>query len=154
VPTDRCAISFATVDDVGVGYEHSPEVTTALAERRKGWNARALSYGFSVPLSQAVSRCPYCALRSGATGAVVNADGTLYSCWESAGKDGWEVGDIHSGYLPDEVIAPRWVACDYDIRTDEATKHALARVRDEVDAALLDLMLQGGRLQSGKPSPG
>ncbi|MFE9534707.1 radical SAM protein [Streptomyces sp. NPDC006691] len=147
-PTQRCAISFATVDDVGVGYAYAPAATAALAQRRKAWNARALSHGFSVPLPQSISRCPYCALRGGATGAVVNADGTLYSCWESAGKEGWEVGDARSGYLADEVIAPRWVACDYDVRLTPEAALAETRIGDEVDAALLDLMYLSGKLSS------
>ncbi|WP_329164419.1 radical SAM protein [Streptomyces sp. NBC_01267] len=148
-PTERCAISFATVDDVGIGYEYAPAATAALAQRRKSWNARALSYGFTVPLPQPITRCPYCALRSGATGAVVNADGTLYSCWESAGKEGWEVGHIRSGYLPDEVITPRWVACDYDVRLTPDAARAESQIGDQVDASLLDLMYLKGKLGSG-----
>lgn len=69
----------------------------------------------------------------------MNADGQLYSCWESAGREGWDVGDIDSGYLPAEAIQPRWVACDFDIKshgTDEQTREFFARI----DAATLDSM--------------
>jgi uncharacterized protein len=81
-------------------------------------------------------RCAYCSERDGRTGAVVNADGTLYSCWESAGRPGYEVGTVANGYLS-SYPADRWVSC--------ARSGAGQRFADAVDAGLLDLLWEEKR---------
>jgi uncharacterized protein len=84
-----------------------------------------------------------CGFRDGRLGATVNADGTLYSCWESAGKPGWEVGTTETGYLPSEVTDPRWVACGYEARAKDPA--AAARFQDAVDGQILDYLYSAGR---------
>jgi uncharacterized protein len=75
----------------------------------------------------------------------VNADGVLSSCWETAGKPGWEVGTVTDGYLAGEAVRQRWVSCGDGYRYAEDDK-AMESFHDRVDAALLDYMRETGRL--------
>jgi uncharacterized protein len=76
---------------------------------------------------------------------VVNADGALSSCWETAGKPGWEVGSVADGYLPGAQVRDRWIACE-DMYQYPEDGRAQASFRDAVDAALLDYLDETGRL--------
>lgn len=142
----RCTISFARVGDVGVGYTNDLRHTQELAERFTRWQRTALDLGFSVSRPRAYTPCVTCGFGDGRYGAVVNADGTLASCWETAGKPGWEVGSVTGGYHPDgSQIRERWISCGDMYRYQEDSR-ALAAFRDAVDAALLDYLDQTGRL--------
>jgi uncharacterized protein len=90
-------------------------------------------------------KCGACAEFGGATGSVVNADGTLYSCWQSIGKEGYEVGLVSTGFEPEEVIRSRWVACGYEAAgtADVAAENAYRRM---VYATILDWLYAAGRL--------
>jgi uncharacterized protein len=76
---------------------------------------------------------------------VVSADGTLSSCWETAGKPGWEVGSAADGYLPGEQTRDRWISCEAMYQYGEGER-AVAAFHDSVDAALLDYLDETGRL--------
>ena len=101
--------------------------------------------GFRVSRPRAGVPCATCGFGDGRYGAVVNADGVLSSCWETAGKPGWEVGSVRTGYLPSARTRDRWVACG-DLYRYSEDGAALASFRDTVDAALLDYLDQTGRL--------
>jgi uncharacterized protein len=146
----RCVIYFVRVGDVGVGYENGLLHTTGLAARFAGWYRHAIEAGFNVPRPGPREVCGTCGHGDGRYGAVVNADGTLSSCWETAGAPGWEVGTVHDGYLPAEQIRDRWVACEDSYRFDEDAG-TVASFQDTVDAALLDYLSETGRLG---PRPG
>lgn len=118
----RCRLGIAPVGEVPP--EAAEQVVAAYAVARAA--------GFRIP-RPTDGRCAYCAEPDGRTGAVVNADGILYSCWESAGRPGFEVGDVESGYRA--YPAGRWVRC---------TK-ASQRFVDAVDAGLLDLLWEERR---------
>ena len=77
------------------------------------WHLRALTAGFRVEPPVVAKSCSYCDTVGGRDGAVVSADGRLYSCWDSAGQAGFEVGDLDTGYAPDTEITDRWVSCGY-----------------------------------------
>ena len=76
----------------------------------------------------------------------------LYSCWENAGRPGWEVGTVRDGYAPDDAIRDRWVACDFDAEP-HANPEQTKRFFDRVDAALLDDMRETGMLERWAASP-
>jgi uncharacterized protein len=143
--TARCTIYFARVGDVGVGYANDLLHTGELAVSFARWQRRALDLGFGVSRPQAHAACRTCGSGDGRYGGVVNADGTLSSCWETAGKPGWEVGSVTDGYLPGARTRERWVSCadSYQYGEDE---RAAATFRDAVDADLLDYLDQTGRL--------
>jgi uncharacterized protein len=141
----RCTIGFSLVDDVGVGYENNLPHDRDLAASFAEWSLHALDLGFLIVRPKAASRCLSCSFAPGRFGAVVNADGTLYSCWDSAGQDGWAVGDVRDGYLPDERIADRWVSCGYAADSPDARPTG-GSFRDLADAALLDRLYASGRL--------
>ncbi len=141
----RCTIYFARVGDVGVGYANDLLHTGELSARFSGWQRRALDLGFKVSRPGADLPCPTCGSGDGRYGAVVNADGTLSSCWETAGQPGWEVGSVTGGYQPGTQGGERWITCG-DLYQYGDDQRALASFRDAVDAALLDYLDETGRL--------
>jgi uncharacterized protein len=142
----RCTLYFAQVGDVGVGYANDLRHTGALSARFTAWQRRALDLGFTVSRPQAHRPCATCGYGDGRYGAVVSADGTLSSCWETAGKSDWQVGTVTGGYLPDTHTRPRWIGCE-DLYRRGDDERARADFRDRVDAALLDYLDETGRLQ-------
>jgi uncharacterized protein len=141
----RCALYFTRVGDTGVGYQNELLHTGELAAEFIQWNRRALRAGFRVPLPMAHAACQACSFRDGQWGAVVNADGTLYSCWETSGKPDWEVGTLAEGYLSAAEAEGRWVGCGHEYRYSEE-EAAIQRFTDTVDAAILDDLSATGRL--------
>lgn len=128
---------LALIDDTGLGYENHVGYDEELASTFISTNRAAIQAGMRIPPSQPLSHCPYCSVTGGTHGAVINGDGSLYSCWENAGREDWIVGHVASGYADATTVAQRWVACDFDIKSHgspEATRSFL----DRVDAAALD----------------
>ena len=141
----RCTISFDQIRDMGVGYANDLAPTGDLSADFARWHRQALELGFKVPRPKASSLCRTCGYGDGLYGAVVSPDGTLSSCWETAGKPGWEVGTAGAGYLPAEVTHSRWISCG-DMYNPPPDDPAVVAFRDKVDAALLDYLAQTGRL--------
>ena len=108
----RCALHLALVDGTAAGFAATTD-PGLLADRFVAWHLAALEQGFQVSPPASHTRCLYCDKRRGAEGAVVNADGTLYSCWDSAGQDGFDVGTVTEGYYADRRVEDRWVRCGY-----------------------------------------
>ncbi|MFD0531268.1 radical SAM protein [Kitasatospora arboriphila] len=134
----RCGLQFALVGDVGVGYGNELAYGSGLAADFTRWHARALELGFALTRPRPNDGCQACTYQDGRYGAVVNADGVLSSCWETA-PAGWEVGTLADGYLPAHRTEGRWITCDDQYQHGENAA-ALAVFQDEVDAALLDLL--------------
>jgi uncharacterized protein len=131
-------LSLALIDDVGVGYENQLSYADELSDRFTRLIDQALDGGLSVPVMGApLTDCLFCGGFAGTTGAVVNADGTLYSCWETAGRPEWAVGNLSDGYLPAEKIKEKWVACDYAAQSHGAPE-VTRRFYDRVDCHILD----------------
>lgn len=137
-------LRLALVQDVGIGYQKSIRHSVELAERVGELYLRAMDAGFAVAAPREAP-CLFCDAVGGATGAVVNSDGTLYSCWHSAGQRGYDVGTVTSGYLDDSTVRERWVACGYE--AEPTTDKAAARLQaDIVDAVVLDRLHASGSL--------
>lgn len=141
---ERFDIAFSLIRDSNADFSDTLAPSPALARQVGDLYLQALEAGFGVNVP-ILTKCGACAEFGGSTGSVVNADGTLYSCWESIGKQGYEVGTINGGYAPDEVIRPRWVACGYEAASgrDSGGNDAY---RGTVDAAILDWLYAAGRL--------
>lgn len=138
-------INFALVSDFGVGFADAIEPSSALARRVSMLYLRAMEFGFNVRPPM-LKQCLACDAFGGATGAVINAEGTLYSCWGSVGKEGYAVGTISEGYAPDDVIRSRWVACGFDAR-GSLDPMTLNGYNEAVNATILDWLHAAGRLQ-------
>ena len=145
VDVAKCTIYFARVGDVGVGYANELLHTGRLAADFIDWNRQALELGFQVRRPAARAVCQACSYKNGQYGAVINPDGTLYSCWETSGRPGFEVGSVDDGYLPAAQTADRWLTCADKYQYAEDTA-ALTTFQDTVDAALLDDLQAAGRL--------
>lgn len=136
--TSRKSVRLALIDDVGIGYENALRYTDELAGRFVRLIGRIMDHGFNVPLLGGSLRdCPFCGQFGGTTGTVINADGTLYSCWETAGRPEWSVGTLDDGYLSAEVIRDRWVACDYATASRGSARDS-RRFYDMIDAYVLE----------------
>jgi uncharacterized protein len=144
VDASRCAIGFALVHDAGIGFADTLDPAAGLVDDVVGWVVRAADLGFQISRPRPIQPCRTCTYRDGRLGLVANADGVLYSCWESAGKPGWEVGTVDTGYRPHDEVDRRWVACGYENRRADAA--VAARFRDAVDARVLDYLHASGRL--------
>jgi uncharacterized protein len=142
----RCRIYFSLVYDAGVGFTGTAAREQDLVGAVVDWTIRAAELGFTVDRPKPIRACLSCGFRDGRLGAVVNADGTLYSCWESAGKPGWELGTVDAGYLPASQVNGRWVACGYGDRN--ADPDEMTRFNDAVDGRILDYLHDVGRLNT------
>ncbi len=142
----RCTIYFTRVGDIGVGYSNELLHTGELVESFTRWHRQALDLGFTVSRPRAHRPCATCGTGDGRYGAVVNADGVLSSCWETAGKPGWEVGSAAEGYLPAESTREHWIGCG-DLYQYSEDARAITAFRDAVDADLIDYLEETGRLR-------
>jgi uncharacterized protein len=140
-----CSMHFAWVGDTGVGYANTMTNDGSLAQRLFRWQRRATEAGFRVTRPGAARPCTTCSFDDGRLGAVVNADGTLSSCWETAGQPGWQVGTVTEGYLRSDETRDRWVSCE-DARRYSKDGSAADTFNDLVDAAFLDYLDETGRL--------
>jgi uncharacterized protein len=141
----RCALTLERIGDVGIGYRNDLSTTDGLATSFAGWLRRAVDLGFAVPPPRPYTPCQACSFRDGRYGAVVSADGTLSSCWQTAGKPEWTVGTVDEGYLPAHQTDDRWTSCDANY-LEPTGPETLRRFDDQVDAALLDYLSATGRL--------
>jgi uncharacterized protein len=136
VDAARCRLHIAPVLDYGQGSGDLVTPSDDTARRVLDGYALAQDAGFSLARPRA-PYCPFCSDRDGRYGAVVNADGALYSCWESVGRAGYEVGTVWDGYA--RYPADRWVSCGHFARP-AAAAHRTAAFLDAVDAGVLDLI--------------
>jgi uncharacterized protein len=144
----RFGISFALVNDSGVGFTETITPSPAVAVRVSELYRQAMSAGFKVSIPR-THQCIACDAVGGGTGAVINADGTLYSCWESAGKEGYEVGTISEGYAADEVVRSRWVSCGFEARS-RSDAQDFDDFNDRVSAAILDSLYAAGHMENSR----
>ncbi|MEN3361364.1 MAG: uncharacterized protein V7637_5346 [Mycobacteriales bacterium] len=133
VDPGRCHVSFALLNDTGIGYPNPLARDSDLVGRFVGWLRHAAERGFRLHRPVAIRPCPTCP-DPGRLGAVVSADGTLYSCVEAAGRPGRAAGTVRVGYRPAAAGS-----CG-------GRSPALRAFRDAVDARLLDFLHATGRL--------
>ncbi|MBV1851330.1 radical SAM protein [Catellatospora tritici] len=134
----RATIRFGLVGDFSVGFTGALRHTGGVTDRLLTLVDRAIDAGLDVMLlGTPLADCPYCGEFGGSAGAVVNSDGTLYSCWETAGRPEWQVGTIADGYLSPELMADRWSRCDNTVEAHGETS-AAQELYDLVDARILD----------------
>ncbi|MEV0269577.1 radical SAM protein [Hamadaea sp. NPDC050747] len=141
----RCNLHLAPLRDYGFGVPNELSTVSSLAGPFKEAYGRALEAGFriGVPTAEEVEHCAYCTAPGGVTGAVIGPDGTLYSCWDNAGKPDKAVGHVVTGYDADLVNSNRWHACSADVVTNELPS-ILGAVEDEVHAFILDWYREHG----------
>ncbi|KJK56329.1 radical SAM protein [Saccharothrix sp. ST-888] len=141
---DRCTFTFAWVGDSGIGYRNDLTRAQQVEDRFVEWAVEGLERGYRFVRPSMRTTCQICSVPGGRHGAVVNADGTLFSSWQSAGKPGMEVGHIDHGYLDPGSVPDRWVTCGYDY--EQADTEVMAGFQDRVDGRILDYLHTTGRL--------
>ncbi|MFE5791417.1 radical SAM protein [Streptomyces sp. NPDC056503] len=135
-------LNYAGLYDAGIGHT-DPEVAAVM----RGY-AAALDHGFEVGWPGR-GACGFCTERDGTTGAVVNADGTLYSCWETIGKPGYEVGTLDEGYT--DYPEHAWVSC-YEFAAGESGSGA-AGFADRIAVGLMELLREHRRRTASARGP-
>lgn len=75
--------------------------------------------GFDMGFPAHNGQCPTCADADNPRGVVLTADGVLYSCFDSAGQEGLQVGDCKNGYYLNRK--QNWVRCGCS--EDQNTRH-------------------------------
>lgn len=144
VGCDSVQLRFGLLDDIGIGFDDASTLTERATADLLAVVLHAVDLGFTVAPLASVAKCRYCSIPGGVSGCVINADGTLYSCWESVGRDGYEVGTIDSGYLPHPELNGRWVDCSYNVQTDAQARQRIAAMSDRIDTAVLDRLFELG----------
>jgi uncharacterized protein len=104
-------ISFDLVDDTGVGYLDVLPRNRDTAESLVSLFRTASERGFRISPWVSNRRCVYCGDGEHPTGAVIDADGTLYSCWEAVGRVDQAVGDVDRGFAAMPLRRARWSSC-------------------------------------------
>jgi uncharacterized protein len=140
----RCLVNFAWVGDAGFGYANGLQRANEVGKAFVDWHIAALEAGYRIVRPSMKTTCQTCSVPGGQHGAVVNADGTLYSCWQSAGKPDLEVGTVDDGYLDTAHRADRWVQCGYEYETESGP--TVSDFQDRIDAQILDYLYETGRL--------
>jgi uncharacterized protein len=153
VPPERATLHFALIDDVGLGYHNDVGYTDEFALQLIALHRQAIQHGMFIPISPPLRDCVYCGQVGGATGAVINADGRLYSCWENTGRTDWCVGNVDEGYAEPETVHARWVACDFDVEPHAASEAQAREFFDTVHARLLDDLRVAGLLGARSQLP-
>lgn len=124
----KTEIEFAPVDDIGVGFSDVVVETDRLVHDMAGMYEMAAELGFRVKAPMP-SSCQYCGPEPGLGGAVINADGTLYSSWDNLGRLERRAGHVGRGY--DAKAIDRWTACgeaaSYDRSQRLRVMHRLAQ---------------------------
>ncbi|MQY10058.1 hypothetical protein SRB5_01620 [Streptomyces sp. RB5] len=148
---DGVRVALALVRDPGIGFTDLVARERELAKRVVAGYVSLARHGFEVAIP-GEPNCRTCGEVGGSGGAVVNADGTLYSCWESAGKPGWEVGDIGSGFTGAGELGSRWVRCGYS-SGDDVDFTSVREFGNVLDGALLDALYREGTLHKASSAP-
>jgi uncharacterized protein len=136
-PPGRSAAYFSPVFDYGIGYEGSLQYSDDLVMALTTAGRILMRSGIKLKYQPVARSCPYCGVKAGKTGAVINADGTLYSCWATAGHEGLDVGHVSSGFVADDVLSPRWQSCESGIQ-EKVASISVKEFQDRVDFALLE----------------
>lgn len=136
--SNRVTLRIGMLDDIGIGFDDSPTASTATRNHVVNAAIHAVDLGFAVDPMATTDGCLYCGVIGGASGCVINADGRLYSCWESVGRPGFEVGHVDLGFLPIDELSDRWVDCSYNVSASATDRALMSSLRDAVDIAVLD----------------
>jgi uncharacterized protein len=111
---------------------------------------RAIDLGLQIPEPAWSAPCAMCGYVESETGTVVDADGSVVSCWEAVGHPQLKLGDVWGAHLSPEKRRARWRQCGFSA-TDGAPQR---RIRSDLDARVLDLLHEKGRLGTGSTESG
>lgn len=148
VEPSSCIMLFAWVGDKGLGRDNGLNYSSTVRDAFVEWSITAMTRGFVVPRPSMKRICQTCSSAGGRYGAVVNSDGKLYSCWQSAGKVGFDVGDVENGFSNAVGIESRWVKCGYEFQQPD--HRAWDDFYDEVDGRFLDYLHESALLHQTK----
>ncbi len=144
----RWLLYFAVVDDIGAGWAGGLTPGRRLADTLIGLSRLAQDNGFKIAPPSAGRECGFCSQSFGDGGMVVNADGQLSSCWETAGFPTMVVGNVWSGYKP-AGNEHKWVQCGYQ-SVNQGSIQERAGDFEELDWALRELAVERALAKSAR----
>lgn len=111
IPLQNTAFSLAPIDN------------TAYYTVEGGWNeqhfeayyaaaCQVIESGANLSFPGHSGFCRTCSVPGQPDGLVITGDGKLYSCWDSAGQPGYDVGNVRKGFEKDSS-SRSWVQCGY-----------------------------------------
>lgn len=141
---ERWLVYFAIVDDNQVGWTGGVTPEAELDHRLAQLVRSAASMKFQTAIPSNSFHCGICSDGFGEGGIVVNADGQLSSCWDTAGFPDMVVGNVWSGYVSPTDNSHKWVQCGYRSdnqgvardRTGNLTEHDWALCENAVQRLL------------------
>lgn len=147
LPPHRSKIYLAPLFDYGQGVsEPIIDPSHVLCDLKTVYTA-ILKEGFKPLLPTPRVECSYCTVEGGGAGAVIGPDGSLYSCWDVAGRSDFIVGNVIDGYDADQgIIHSKWKHCG-----DSAIGVDAARLFQEIDDGMELFWLESVR---GLAQPG
>ncbi len=148
----RWMLYFALVSDNDIGWDDVlPGGSASVSNMLVDLTCQAAEAGFIVPAPVSEeTECGYCSKSFGKGGMVVNADGRLYSCWETAGYPEMAVGDVRGGYVLLEGNEHKWVQCGYKSQ-NQATRTGCGDNLAELNWTLRELLVRR-ELQQKQPA--
>ncbi|AOG27888.1 hypothetical protein BFS79_04400 [Cutibacterium avidum] len=120
-----CTLTLALIDDTWSYKDDGWDWEVHLHQYEELHRVAAL-LGFNVVFNPHDGHCSTCSKGVERRGVVLTADGNLYSCWDSAGQPGWEVGNVDTGFVCSDAD-PRWVQCGFQSPRDAALQKMVAR---------------------------
>ena len=107
----RCSIDIALIDGTFT-QEREPIPPMRVEEVVGSASEFAAESGFQWSRRGAGGVCVYCSQVGDESGVVIGSDGGLYSCWDSAGQDGMQVGTLSEGFDMNSISAETWFHAD------------------------------------------
>lgn len=102
---------FTLVSDNGIGWQGGLGEKEAQVQIDQ-LITKAASLGFQpMPGATGTTDCGFCTGEFGEGGMVIGPDGHLYSCWDTMGHPGMEVGNVWGGYVKPAGHKDRWLHC-------------------------------------------
>ncbi|HEX5852658.1 MAG TPA: radical SAM protein [Solirubrobacteraceae bacterium] len=139
--THKCAAALMPIDDIGIGFERTPERDESLVQSLVAGYLLADDLGFRI--SPSTRWCGYCSGVPSRGGAVIGPDGALFSCWDAVGRAELAVGDVRRGYRATRDCEARWRSCGF-----LSTQSPVDNWVGMVDQAIITRLVT--RIESGK----
>lgn len=140
---NNMSIYFALIDNTNMYHDSIKESNEYIDKYVNAYRVAAKK-GFKVSRPGHSGYCSTCRtprseLGYQPEGVVLTSSGKLYSCWDSAGQQSMEVGNVIDGYNP-AAYEKSWVQCGYldcnKLSQREAINSVILMLKDEFNTTL------------------
>lgn len=118
-------LSFAKIEDTSYFSKTSEVDKQLIIDVVK----KAIKNGFTVLPPSNRSNCKFCSMECGhPKGIILDGTGNLYTCLDSCGQPGLEVGNVVDGYS-DCLLQKNWKSCGYQSRYHESIPFSFKEIQ-------------------------